>query len=349
MIGVSRPFNFQLPPAASTPLVMFAGGSGIAPFRSFWQARKASRSYGRNILFLGFQCRKRFLYESEIRQNVRDGLLEVHIAFSRDERGVVYDPISRELIEKTMKLRRIDSLIMEQSSDICKVIAPLEMGGLAGFIYICGSTSLYETVWQNLQKVCRKQNGDTILSRAFAEGRVMLDVFTTPQPISTKLPVITLSQLAQRTGHKEGVRLWIGVHGYVYDVTDFSPIHPGGRLIIGTSAGLDASNTFDLVAHTNNGEVRGLLSKYLIGSLAPAPQHLTESLQDLHNIWIMYLRAAVESLTTVSLEVETLQNDKIWVKDGQLDMCVVRKFYQFQSRFIQQIIPGIFGPLFALI
>ena len=324
---------------------MFAGGSGIAPFRSFWEARKATGARGRNLLFLGFQRREKFLYEEEVLQNVWNGLLEVHVAFSRDDRGLVYDQTRKDLIEKKIAPRRIDSLILERSSDICKVTAPREMGGSAGYIYICGSTALYETVWQTLQKVCQRENRVDILSRALAEGRVMLDVFTTPKAISTQLPVIPLSHLARRTGHKPGERLWIGVHGYVYDVTDFCPIHPGGRLIIGTSAGLDASNTFDLVAHTNNLEVRGLLSKYLIGSLAPSPRSLSKEVNNLRDIWIIYLRTAVESLTTISLEVETIQNGKIWFRDEHLDMCMVRKFYQFQSRFIQRIIPGLFGPL----
>jgi cytochrome b involved in lipid metabolism len=41
--------------------------------------------------------------------------------------------------------------------------------------------------------------------------------------------------------------MWLGVHGCVYDVTDFLPIHPGGTLIVAASAGLDCSVTFDEV------------------------------------------------------------------------------------------------------
>ena len=62
---------------------MIAGGSGIAPFRAFWQARWHQKM-GRNLLFLAVPCRNKFLYETEIRELVKEGILEAHVAFSRD-------------------------------------------------------------------------------------------------------------------------------------------------------------------------------------------------------------------------------------------------------------------------
>jgi sulfite reductase alpha subunit-like flavoprotein len=58
LIGVSRPIQFQLPSSTTVPVAMFAGGSGIAPFRGFWQKRIQS-GIGRNILFLGVQSREK--------------------------------------------------------------------------------------------------------------------------------------------------------------------------------------------------------------------------------------------------------------------------------------------------
>ena len=325
---------------------MFAAGSGIAPFRGFWEARKYVGGSARNILFFGVQTREMFLYEKEIRRQVRNGSLEAHVAFSRDNRGLVYDRHARDLVERRMQPRYIDSAILDQSHEVCNIIMSREMGGLGGYIYICGSIPLYETVWQALHKACFSlTKGESILEKAFSEGRVMLDIFTTPSQISTKLPVITLSQLARNTGHKQNERVWIGVHGYVYDITDFLPLHPGGRLIVAASAGLDASTTFDLVAHTNNGEVRSILSKYLIGSLSPLPENVCEELMDLRDAWVTYLRTSVESLTTLSLEIETIQYNNLWLKNGHLDICMVRKFYQFQSRFLQCGVQTLFGSL----
>lgn len=80
-----------------------------------------------------------------------------------------------------------------------------------------------------------------------------------------------MSQLALHTGHQPKSRMWIGIHGAAYDITDFLPIHPGGTLIVSASAGLDATETFDALAHTNNAEVSSLLSKYFIGHIFPKP------------------------------------------------------------------------------
>ncbi|CUA66574.1 Nitrate reductase [NADPH] [Rhizoctonia solani] len=349
LIGISRPLNFQLPISAAAPVAMFAGGSGIAPFRSFWQARIASGAVGRNVLFLGVQSRKKLLYKQELRQHVLAGQLELHVAFSRDSNGLVYDPQLRDLVEKHIEPRYIDSIIVEQGSYICDLVMSTKLGGLGGYLYICGSLSLYETVMSGLRqalykyRAVTKESADSLLATAFAERRFMLDVFMTPRTISDNEPKISLSELAQHTGHRDG-KMWIGVHGSVYDVTDFLPIHPGGTLIVAASAGLDASVTFDEVAHTSNPEVMSLLGKYFIGRLRPMPTFQSSDLNELRAGWVGYLRTCIEGLTTMSFETRSiLQDSCIWFQGGLLNIGGVRKFYQFQSRLIQNGFPNLFG------
>ena len=131
LIGVSRPFAFQLPFDDTSPVAMFAGGSGIAPFRSFWQAR-GGRAFGKTSLYLGVQSREKFCYEAELRQYVNEGFIEVHTAFSRDSRGLVHDPVSLELVEKEIPPRYIDGLIVEQGQTICDLVMSKNQGGLGG-------------------------------------------------------------------------------------------------------------------------------------------------------------------------------------------------------------------------
>ena len=356
LIGISRPLNFQLPISHTAPVVMIAGGSGIAPFRGFWRSRVHGGGTGRNILFLGVQTRKKFLYESEIRKLVRNGTLEAHIAFSRDSNGLVYDRQRRDLVEKQIKPRYIDAAILDQASDVCDVIMSTKQGGLGGYLYVCGSVSLYETVAQALlsalyrHRAVTKEGAESLLATAFAERRLMLDIFMTPRSMSNSEPVISISKLAHQTGHRENTRMWIGVHGCVYDITDFLPIHPGGTLIVAASAGLDATRTFEHVAHTNNPEVASLLSKYFIGYLAPKPEFFSRELNDLRDTWLDYLQAAVENLTTLSFEIKSLmegQGSQIWFSGGLLNMGGVRKFYQFQSRLLQNAFPKLFGPMYG--
>ena len=133
LIGVSRPFAFQLPFDDTSPVALFAGGSGIAPFRSFWQAR-AGRTFGKTVLYLGVQSREKFCYEDELRQYVNEGLMEVHTAFSRDSRGLAYDPILRDLVECETPPRYIDNLIVEQGQTICDYVMSKKQGGLGGYV-----------------------------------------------------------------------------------------------------------------------------------------------------------------------------------------------------------------------
>ncbi|KAK1218358.1 hypothetical protein PQX77_018956 [Marasmius sp. AFHP31] len=351
LVGVSRPLNFQLPISPSAPVAMFAGGSGIAPFRSFWEARIGSGVIGRNVLFLGVQSRKKFLYKHELREYVLAGKLELHVAFSRDSHGLVYDPVGRDLVEKQMEPRYIDQTIMDQGPLVCDMVISTKLGGRGGYLYICGSISLYETVISGIQRALykyravTKEGADEMLAQAFAERRFMLDVFMTPRAMSENEKYLPLSELARHTGHRDNSKMWIGVHGCVYDVTEFLPIHPGGTMIVAGSAGLDASVTFDEVGHTSNPEVMSLLGKYFIGYLMPKPTFQMPELNDLYDLWVDYLRTCVESLTTLFFETDVLQKDAAtWFSGGLISTHAIRKFYQLQSRLLTLTgFPVLFG------
>lgn len=368
LIGVSRPLNFQLPTDRAAPCAYFAGGSGIAPFRSFWQARLASHNNaaGRDILYLGVQSREKFCYEQELREYVDAGLMEVHLAFSRDSRGLVFDRRSRDLIDKEMPPRYIDALIVEQAATVSELVMSKKQGGLGGYLYVCGSVAVFDSVMNGIRKAiyshCTSsmEAADAVLNKAFAERRFMLDVFMTPKPLPVNLPAIPLSQLARHTGHRPGGRMWIGVHGSVYDVTDFCPMHPGGTIIIQSNAGVDCSKTFDNLAHTNNPEVSSLLTKYFVGQLTPKPEHHgMQELSDLYDLWAAYLRTTVETLVAHRFEMYEIMgasddgtsdpylrgSENVWSR-GHLAVNVglgVRMFYDYQSRLLQEGFSALFG------
>ncbi|KAH7105038.1 cytochrome P450 [Auriculariales sp. MPI-PUGE-AT-0066] len=84
---------FHLPADCTTPIVLFASGSGIAPMRGFIQERAvqhaAGRRVGKTTLFFG--CRSPnldFLYsDTDFKAWTEAGLLEVHPAFSRESQA----------------------------------------------------------------------------------------------------------------------------------------------------------------------------------------------------------------------------------------------------------------------
>ncbi|KAK1851941.1 cytochrome b5-like Heme/Steroid binding domain-containing protein [Colletotrichum chrysophilum] len=364
LIGVSRPAAFQLPLDPMAPCAFFAGGSGIAPFRSFWQARLAQSglSGGKNSLYLGVQSREKFCFEEELRQYVNADFMEVHLAFSRDSRGLAYE--GHDLVEKHIPPRYIDTLIVEQGAQICDLVMSKKQGGLGGYLYVCGSVSVFDSVMQGIRKAiytyrtATESGVDTIVNKAFAERRFMLDVFMTPKPLPCTLPTIPLSQLALHTGHRPGSRMWIGVHGSVYDVTDFCPMHPGGTLIIKSNAGVDCSKSFDNLAHTNNPEVASLLTKYFVGHLTPKPDYGSDEISALHDLWSAYLRTTVETLVAHQFEMYEIMgasletnsshdpagSNNIWLRESLPNIIAVRTFYGYQSRLLQGGFAALFGP-----
>jgi len=96
--------GFHPPATASTPVVMIAAGSGIAPFRAFLQERAQQRARGEpvGLALLYFGCRDPeadWLYREELLGWVQDGLVDLRMAFSRTASNgtrYVQDQIGRD-------------------------------------------------------------------------------------------------------------------------------------------------------------------------------------------------------------------------------------------------------------
>jgi sulfite reductase (NADPH) flavoprotein alpha-component len=83
--------HFAMPADDAAPLIMIGPGTGLAPFRAFVEERRIRGARGRNWLFFGEQHRATdFFYEDELTGYVRDGLLRLDVAFSRDQAAKVY-------------------------------------------------------------------------------------------------------------------------------------------------------------------------------------------------------------------------------------------------------------------
>lgn len=63
--------------------------------------------------------------------------------------------------------------------------------------------------------------------------------------------------------HSSPQDLWMTIHGKVYDVTNFATEHPGGVEVLLDCGGVDASEAFDDVAHSDL--AHEMLEPYFIG------------------------------------------------------------------------------------
>jgi cytochrome P450/NADPH-cytochrome P450 reductase len=108
---------FRLPEDPKRPIVMIGPGTGLAPFRAFVQEREAlardNARLGPAMLFFG--CRRPdhdYLYKEELEAAAAAGLIDLHVAYSREggERVYVQDLVRRERA-KVWRLLQEDAVV----------------------------------------------------------------------------------------------------------------------------------------------------------------------------------------------------------------------------------------------
>ncbi|XP_063002916.1 nitric oxide synthase, inducible [Elgaria multicarinata webbii] len=141
--------NFRLPKDPRKPCVLIGPGTGIAPFRSFWQQRlydlEIKEIDGRGMILL-FGCRHSHLdhlYKEEMKAMHRKGILqEVHTAYSREP--------------GCPKVYVQDLLRNKLAAEVCSLLHERE-----GHLYVCGDVRMAREVAKALKEVCAKQLGLT--------------------------------------------------------------------------------------------------------------------------------------------------------------------------------------------
>ncbi|XP_058444522.1 NADPH--cytochrome P450 reductase isoform X1 [Malaya genurostris] len=139
-----RKSQFRLPARTETPVIMVGPGTGLAPFRGFIQERdfhkKDGKEIGQTILYFG--CRKRsedYIYEEELEDYAKQGVINLRCAFSREQAHKVY---VTHLLEEDMDL-------------LWDVI-----GQKKGHFYICGDAKNMATDVRNILLKMLKTKGN---------------------------------------------------------------------------------------------------------------------------------------------------------------------------------------------
>uniref|UniRef100_A0A8C4UW58 Nitric oxide synthase 3 n=1 Tax=Falco tinnunculus TaxID=100819 RepID=A0A8C4UW58_FALTI len=142
--------SFRLPAAAEAPCILVGPGTGVAPFRSFWQHRLHHLRAGGGPLgsmVLVFGCRSSALdhiYRQEMQEAQEQGALsQVLTAFSR-ELG-------------TPKTYVQDVLRMQLAAEVHRVLCQS-----AGHMYVCGDVTMATEVLQTVQHILVQQAGMTL-------------------------------------------------------------------------------------------------------------------------------------------------------------------------------------------
>jgi NADPH-ferrihemoprotein reductase len=154
----ARASSFRLPRKNTTPIIMIAAGTGMAPFRGFLQEfKKEGGVRQKTILFFG--CRREnedFLYKDELQEALEAKppyLTELITAFSREQEKKVY--VQDRLEEHGAKIA--DLLLKE-----------------AAYLYVCGSTAMGGAVHEVLAGALGSKDQ---VDRLQKEGRIVEELW----------------------------------------------------------------------------------------------------------------------------------------------------------------------------
>lgn len=156
LFAQTRRSKFKLPALASTPLLMVAAGTGIAPFRAFIEERLRLQSIGGNkpvgqmVIFFGCQSSETdYLYRDELLEMQRQlgDKLKIVTAFSRPH----LDSVAPS--QEKQKRKYVQDRIEEHAEEVVGMV----LNGAS--FYVCGRASMAREVGKVLRVSVAKLKG----------------------------------------------------------------------------------------------------------------------------------------------------------------------------------------------
>uniref|UniRef100_A0A4Y0BMI3 Nitric oxide synthase n=1 Tax=Anopheles funestus TaxID=62324 RepID=A0A4Y0BMI3_ANOFN len=162
--------SFHMSKDPTKPVILIGPGTGIAPFRSFWQewdhikTEMVDCKIPKVWLFFGCRTKNVDLYRDEKEEMVQNGVLDrVFLALSREEN-----------IPKTY----VQDLALKEAESISELILQEK-----AHIYVCGDVTMAEHVYQTLRKILatREKRTETEMEKYMLtlrdENRYHEDIF----------------------------------------------------------------------------------------------------------------------------------------------------------------------------
>ncbi|XP_023681440.1 nitric oxide synthase 1-like [Paramormyrops kingsleyae] len=176
---IRRAPSFHLPSDDSVPCILVGPGTGIAPFRSFWQQRLYEiEELGRTPqgLTLVFGCRNSkidHIYREEVEDaRTRGAFRAVHTAYSREKD-------MKPLSDTAPPLRYVQHILRQRiGQELCQTLCRNN-----GHIYVCGDVTMATDVLATLQDILMEREGMTkdetadFLTNLKDQGRYHEDIF----------------------------------------------------------------------------------------------------------------------------------------------------------------------------
>ena len=368
-IKIVRTPRFPPPADPSRPIILFAGGTGIAPFRSMLHERRRQSGAGETWLFFATRTRADLHHGDELADLVKDGALQLRVAFSREDSRLVAaaSVVDGQLALESGPRQHIgDEIARDENARRLWDLISHE----GASVYVCGRADFSLAVMEAIRVVLarfsdgtepeRQANAQELVRRLVGENRFLQEVYTTyTGPAYTRQNSFDASEVVVRNNERNGY--WVIINGRVYDLTDFAAMHPGGDKIIRSYAGMDATLPYQKVLHDVNPEVDAMLAMYELGvvrrlDLGPAwSVAIGESgglelvtVKDLYRTWISFLYTVVEmenaGVNDFGVRREPLTYDEAASGDVCQSPYKTQLLLQAHHRFRRDYLAAVTGP-----
>lgn len=355
---VERPPRFHLPPDPATPLLLFAGGTGVSPFRGFLQERGLQAAAGTTWLFLSTRTRREVPYVDELEAAVGAGRLHLRVACTREAGD---GPLPGGT---PTRAGRVADLLADpvDAAEVWRLLRDPDEGGAGATVSVCGNAGFAAAVADGLRALIARYDpappvGDPAalrIRRMVGEGRYVEEVYTTHlDPTRAPDRLVDVSELVLHNGGAAGV--WTAVAGRVYDVTEFVHEHPGGAKVLRGYGGMDATRAYDQVGHSRRPDVDAHLPRYEIGALrrldlgrewgvALGPGGLrTVTLADAHAAWVDVLHLAVEIQNAVATDLTVRDRVPTRGRPDGPDLYGLQLALEVHARFLGEHVAALTG------
>lgn len=176
LCGIQSSNNFRLPKSPSTPVVMFAAGTGLAPFVGFITERailaERGEKVGPTVLFYGCRDEEDLPHSERLFELAEKGILDLRLVYSRKSDSTVPQPCT--LVKGS---HYVQDRVWEERKDLAKWYSD------EGVFYTCGSGArLGSSLKETLIKIIAEHEGtDASAAQAVwdrvARERYHADVF----------------------------------------------------------------------------------------------------------------------------------------------------------------------------
>ncbi len=364
-LNIVPALRFRLPADGGCPIVMFAAGTGIAPFMGFLEERIQKESSGENWLFFSTRSSTEFHGQQQLTSMVASERLKLQVAFSQEDVTADFVATSQggEFIFNPGKRCRIDTLLKQERNAriLWDMLQHRENGGKEAYFYICGKTGFAVTVMDALKRIIQTYSGKTekevdhIIYRLIAERRLMQDIFTTYSvPVADEIRTYNATDVALHNNDDEGY--WMTINGRVYDLTKFIHMHPGGQQTLMLHCGLDATHTYRNIGHATNPDIEAMLGMYEIGVVKRLDFQQTGgivigpdgpfyiSLDEVFRVWVRYLHLVIEMQNALKVDFSFLEQSTTgYEAPHDFSLFKVSLFIQAHKRFLSMCLDSLMG------